>query len=186
MGPGACQGFLLDRWGGWEENGDMSFSRALGVTAIVMMTASLVAACGDDEPGASGFSNGTDGSGSGSGGSASASSSGGGPTTTEGPTSSTGSTTSAESSRARARARARRARRAPRTRARRTRRRASSTTSPASCGNGIIDGTEQCDGADLNDFTCEALGNAGGTLQCDPVTCTFDTQLCEGGGGTSG
>jgi hypothetical protein len=38
---------------------------------------------------------------------------------------------------------------------------------------------EQCDGANLNGFTCEALGNAGGTLQCDPVTCTFDTQLCE-------
>ncbi len=59
-------------------------------------------------------------------------------------------------------------------------------TNPAQCGNGAIDGNEQCDGANLNGFTCEALGNAGGTLQCDPVTCTFDTQLCEGGGGTSG
>lgn len=59
-------------------------------------------------------------------------------------------------------------------------------TNVAMCGNGVIDGTEQCDGANLNGFTCEALGNAGGTLQCDPVTCTFDTQLCEGGGGTSG
>ena len=54
------------------------------------------------------------------------------------------------------------------------------------CGNGSINAPEQCDGANLNGFTCEALGNAGGTLQCDPVTCTFDTQLCEGGGGTSG
>lgn len=59
-------------------------------------------------------------------------------------------------------------------------------TNPAQCGNGVIDGNEQCDGANLNGFTCEALGNAGGTLQCDPVTCTFDTQMCEGGGGTSG
>jgi hypothetical protein len=60
------------------------------------------------------------------------------------------------------------------------------TNGGAMCGNGAIDGNEQCDGANLNGFTCEALGNAGGTLQCDPVTCTFDTQLCEGGGGTSG
>jgi len=59
-------------------------------------------------------------------------------------------------------------------------------TNPAQCGNGVIDGNEQGDGANLNGFTCEALGNAGGTLQCDPVTCTFDTQMCEGGGGTSG
>jgi hypothetical protein len=59
-------------------------------------------------------------------------------------------------------------------------------TNGVTCGNGAIDGNEQCDGANLNGFTCEALGNVGGTLQCDPVTCTFDTQLCEGGGGTSG
>lgn len=57
----------------------------------------------------------------------------------------------------------------------------------AGCGNGKIDPNEQCDGANLNGFTCESLGNAGGTLACDPVTCTFDTSLCDGGGGgTSG
>jgi hypothetical protein len=46
------------------------------------------------------------------------------------------------------------------------------------CGDGEINGNEQCDSDKLNGFTCEALGNAGGTLQCDPVTCTFDTSLC--------
>lgn len=57
----------------------------------------------------------------------------------------------------------------------------------AGCGNGKIDPNEQCDGANLNGFTCESLGNAGGTLACDPVTCTFDTSMCDGGGGgTSG
>ncbi len=61
------------------------------------------------------------------------------------------------------------------------------TGNPGGCGDGAINGNEQCDGANLNGFTCEALGNMGGTLQCDPVTCTFDTQLCEvGGGDTSG
>jgi hypothetical protein len=62
------------------------------------------------------------------------------------------------------------------------------TTDPAGCGNGQIDPNEQCDGANLNGFTCEALGNAGGSLGCDPVTCTFDTSLCMGNSssGTSG
>lgn len=57
------------------------------------------------------------------------------------------------------------------------------------CGNGTIEGNEQCDGANINGFSCEALGYLGGTLQCDAVTCTFDTQLCtadDSGGGTSG
>lgn len=58
----------------------------------------------------------------------------------------------------------------------------------AACGNGKIDANEQCDGGNLNGFTCESLGNAGGSLGCDPVTCTFDTSMCDGGGsdGTSG
>lgn len=54
------------------------------------------------------------------------------------------------------------------------------TTDPAGCGNGNIDPNEQCDGGNLNGFTCESLGNAGGSLGCDPVTCTFDTSLCMG------
>lgn len=62
------------------------------------------------------------------------------------------------------------------------------TTDPAGCGNGVIDPNEQCDGANLNGFTCQTLGNAGGSLGCDPVTCTFDTSMCMGNssGGTSG
>lgn len=62
------------------------------------------------------------------------------------------------------------------------------TSEPAACGNGVIDPNEQCDGVNLNGFTCEALGNAGGSLACDPVTCTFDTSMCMGSssGGTSG
>lgn len=56
------------------------------------------------------------------------------------------------------------------------------------CGNGSIDMNEQCDGQNLNGFTCESLGNTGGTLLCDAVTCTFDTSLCTNDmtGGTSG
>lgn len=56
------------------------------------------------------------------------------------------------------------------------------------CGNGTLDMNEQCDGMNLNGFTCESLGNSGGTLLCDAVTCTFDTSLCtnDTSGGTSG
>jgi hypothetical protein len=56
------------------------------------------------------------------------------------------------------------------------------------CGNGALDMNEQCDGQNLNGFTCESLGNTGGTLLCDPVTCTFDTSMCSNdtSGGTSG
>lgn len=56
------------------------------------------------------------------------------------------------------------------------------------CGNGALDVNEQCDGQNLNGFNCESLGNTGGTLLCDPVTCTFDTAMCtnDTSGGTSG
>lgn len=62
------------------------------------------------------------------------------------------------------------------------------TTNPGMCGNGTIDANEQCDGGNLNGFTCESLGNTGGTLLCDNVTCTFDTSMCtnDTSGGTSG
>ena len=46
------------------------------------------------------------------------------------------------------------------------------------CGNGVIDVGEQCDGGDLNGFQCEDLGLDAGILNCDPMTCTFDTTLC--------
>ena len=47
------------------------------------------------------------------------------------------------------------------------------------CGNGVVDSGEECDGDDLNDQTCEEVGNyVGGTLSCNN-DCTFDTGACE-------
>jgi hypothetical protein len=56
------------------------------------------------------------------------------------------------------------------------------------CGNGVIDDGEQCDGGNLGGFTCVDLGYSGGSLGCDPVTCTYDASVTDGGtsGGTSG
>lgn len=59
------------------------------------------------------------------------------------------------------------------------------------CGNGVIDDGEQCDGGNLNGFTCTELGYAGGTLACDPLVCTYDASGCTADptttqGGTSG
>ncbi|MBU1068940.1 hypothetical protein KJ975_05145 [Myxococcota bacterium] len=49
------------------------------------------------------------------------------------------------------------------------------------CGDGVIqaiDG-EDCEGPDLNDFTCQTRGYYGGTLACR-ADCTFDVSACEG------
>ena len=51
------------------------------------------------------------------------------------------------------------------------------------CGNGEIEGPEDCDGFNLNGETCQSLGEPSGTLTCDS-SCTFDTSGCTGGGGT--
>ncbi|HPL25785.1 MAG TPA: hypothetical protein PLV44_09170 [Myxococcota bacterium] len=48
---------------------------------------------------------------------------------------------------------------------------------PSRCGNGKIDGYDQCDGADLGEQTCEKLGYDGGTLSCTEG-CTFDASGC--------
>jgi hypothetical protein len=45
------------------------------------------------------------------------------------------------------------------------------------CGNEVIEGGEDCEGADLGGQTCLDLGYAGGTLACD-IACTFDTSGC--------
>ncbi|MBI2097645.1 MAG: right-handed parallel beta-helix repeat-containing protein [Candidatus Vogelbacteria bacterium] len=46
------------------------------------------------------------------------------------------------------------------------------------CGNGVIEGTEQCDGANLNNQTCVSRGfTGGGTLSCTS-SCTFNTSQC--------
>jgi hypothetical protein len=61
------------------------------------------------------------------------------------------------------------------------------TTGEAGCGDGMVVPGEQCDGADLQGFDCASLGLGGGTLACDPVTCSFDTSMCMStSSGTSG
>jgi hypothetical protein len=47
------------------------------------------------------------------------------------------------------------------------------------CGNGVREGVESCDGADLGGATCVSLGNTGGTLGCT-LGCGFDTSGCTG------
>jgi hypothetical protein len=61
------------------------------------------------------------------------------------------------------------------------------------CGDAAIQIGEQCDGTELNGFTCVDLGYSSGDLACDPVTCTYDASGCmtdmdggSGSGGTSG
>jgi hypothetical protein len=45
------------------------------------------------------------------------------------------------------------------------------------CGNGTIDGAEQCDGIELGGADCLAQGLAGGSLAC-AANCTFDVAGC--------
>ena len=184
------QGFLLDGERAGEQKGDMTFLRPLRVVATVAVLAVLGVACGDEEDGgglsasasasasqsasASEGSSGSMGTSVGSTGTPGSSSSGGDPTTggpdttTANPTTTPDSTSSSTSDA--------------------TTGSPGSTSGQGGCGDGVINGNEQCDGANLNNFTCEALGNAGGTLLCDPISCTFDTQMCDvgGSGGTSG
>lgn len=51
------------------------------------------------------------------------------------------------------------------------------TTLPSTCGNGVAEGFEECDGSDLLGFVCEDLGLVSGTLGCSG-SCTFDTSAC--------
>ena len=46
------------------------------------------------------------------------------------------------------------------------------------CGNGIVDLGEQCDGDNLNGFSCQDIGYSGGMLGCDPVMCWYTTDGC--------
>jgi serine protease AprX len=48
------------------------------------------------------------------------------------------------------------------------------------CGDGIIDSGESCDGADLDGESCTSLEYTGGTLACSG-SCTFDTSGCTSG-----
>ncbi len=47
------------------------------------------------------------------------------------------------------------------------------------CGNGVINSGEQCDGSNLNGQTCMTLGFIEGTLGCDN-NCAFDKSNCVG------
>lgn len=48
---------------------------------------------------------------------------------------------------------------------------------PVLCGNGMLNGSEVCDGSNLNGQTCASLGFVGGTLACN-ASCTFNTASC--------
>ena len=47
---------------------------------------------------------------------------------------------------------------------------------PSVCGNGIIEGTEECDGI-LGEATCQTLDYSSGNLSCS-TSCTYDTSNC--------
>jgi peroxiredoxin len=47
----------------------------------------------------------------------------------------------------------------------------------ASCGNGVVEAGEACDGGDLGGATCEGSGFAGGALACT-AACAIDTSAC--------
>jgi len=51
------------------------------------------------------------------------------------------------------------------------------TVTVYNCGNGIVEGSEQCDDPDLNGQTCVTQGFTSGTLGCN-LNCTFDTGAC--------
>lgn len=48
---------------------------------------------------------------------------------------------------------------------------------PAQCGNGVLEGAEECEWGVLVE-TCQDLGFAHGTLDCSIGQCTFDTTGC--------
>ncbi len=56
----------------------------------------------------------------------------------------------------------------------------SECTAPSSCGNGIVDAGEACDGTRLSDETCATLVGSGstGTLKCNASCSGFDTSAC--------
>ncbi|HWB81924.1 MAG TPA: hypothetical protein VG755_43475, partial [Nannocystaceae bacterium] len=53
----------------------------------------------------------------------------------------------------------------------------SSSTGVDLCGNDMVDGSEQCDGADLNGADCTSIGFDAGTLACNSG-CVYDTFDC--------
>ncbi|MBU1239050.1 hypothetical protein KKF84_12840 [Myxococcota bacterium] len=55
------------------------------------------------------------------------------------------------------------------------------TTGKDSCGDGVIDPGEECDGEDLGEMSCNFLGYHGGQIVCDEE-CHFDLTECEAAG----
>jgi len=49
--------------------------------------------------------------------------------------------------------------------------------SGATCGNGVREGAEECDGGDLAGASCDAIGCGGGTASCT-ASCTLDYSAC--------
>jgi hypothetical protein len=49
----------------------------------------------------------------------------------------------------------------------------------AQCGDGVAAGSEECDGSDLDGWTCQELGYDGGALSCG-ADCTLVTTGCTG------
>ena len=157
----------------------MTSLRTLRVSAIVAAAALLGVACGDDGMGASGLSGGSQSAGQTSMASSGFSSSMGetaeNPTTSGNSVSDTNNSSSGE----------------PETTTPMTTTTGvpdtttgvpdtttNDPTNVAMCGNGAIDGTEQCDGANLNGETCVSQGFAGGgTLTCNGQ-CGFNTAQC--------
>lgn len=53
------------------------------------------------------------------------------------------------------------------------------TTGPTiTCGDGMIEPPEECEGANVNGQTCQGLGFTGGLLTCDAATCTWNKSQC--------
>jgi hypothetical protein len=46
------------------------------------------------------------------------------------------------------------------------------------CGDGVVSGTEECDGPNLGGSSCQNLGFDEGALGCNAGACTFDTGAC--------
>ena len=53
----------------------------------------------------------------------------------------------------------------------------SDEATPASCGNGVVEGDEACDGDDLGGASCADFGFDDGALVCDPA-CDLVTDAC--------
>jgi hypothetical protein len=45
------------------------------------------------------------------------------------------------------------------------------------CGNGVIEGGEDCEGINLNAKTCQDFKSQGGALSCD-ISCSFNASQC--------